>query len=60
MTARKKPKKSEDRNGGGTSQIVPISLWSYIASAVNGPKASIQTGSFQQGMYFALLSWGVE
>lgn len=33
-----------------------VSLWSFVASAVKGPRRHIQSGSFVQGMYFALLT----
>jgi hypothetical protein len=33
-----------------------VSLWSFAASAVKGPQASIQLGSFIAGMYFPLLA----
>jgi hypothetical protein len=33
-----------------------VSLWAFVASAVKGPQPNIQTGSFAQGMDFALLA----
>ncbi|MDX2505555.1 MAG: hypothetical protein QNL62_13910 [Gammaproteobacteria bacterium] len=33
-----------------------ITLWSYCASAVKGPHVNLHTGTFVQGMYYALLS----
>jgi hypothetical protein len=33
-----------------------IDLWSFLASAVKGPQATIQAGSFVAGMYFPLLA----
>jgi len=42
------------RAAGG--RRVPLTLPSFIASAVNGPDARMRTGAFVEGMYFALLS----
>ena len=33
-----------------------VSLWSFVASAVKGPRNNIATGSLVEGMYYALLA----
>jgi hypothetical protein len=35
---------------------IQVSLWAFVASAVKGPQPNIQTGSFAQGVEFALLA----
>jgi len=41
----------------GAGDPTPLTLWDFVASAVKGPQAAIQTGSFVEGMYFPLLAW---
>ena len=51
-----KVQKTVTDSTGKKKEETALTLWNFVASAVKGPQAQLQTGSFVQGLYFSLLS----